>query len=517
MTPNDGLEYYRAGFALLGQNRNRESAALFERAAQISPAVPEIQHFWGVALQRIGKVQQAAACFEKAISLNPGAVLSLVELGHLLLSVGDPEAAVQCFQKVVELDSGPAKPHFFLARALAEVHRFDEAETSLATAISRDPNFVHAYVLRGRLLQQRGRFEEGEVVLRHAISLSPDCADGYYAITNGRKMDESDRPLIGQIERLIEGRRLSPLEQRPLQYALGKAYDDLGEYERAMKHFKEGNRLSRLRLEAGGRKFDAGKLKRQVDDSIETFTPSYLASLKGSGSKSKKPVFIVGMARSGTTLLDQIVSSHPRVTAAGELGTWREVESFLRPGSASEDQQTNVAERFLAKLDSVSPSAERVTVKTPQNYLILGQILAVFPNCRILHCRRSPVDTCLSIYTTNFANGPDFAHDLSDLVVAYREYLRVMRHWRQILPTDRFLDVSYEELVADRELVLRRVFAFLDLEWNESVLRHEHNEHPISTPSLWQARQPVYNKSVERWRLYQPWLGPLTELLTLEK
>jgi tetratricopeptide (TPR) repeat protein len=516
LRPTDPMANYRIGFVYLGIGWNQEAADRFTQAAKLSSNVAEFQHFSGVALQRLGKTKEAASHYRAAISLNPSAVLTHFELGHLMLTVGDPASAITSIQKVVELDPKTPKGHFLLARALAEMHRFEEAEVSISRALDLDPKFAQAFVLRGRLLQQHGRFKEGEANLRRAISLHPDCADGYLAIVNARVVNEEDRPLVSQIEKLVESGTLGPHDLRPLQYALGKSHEDLGDYETAMSHFHEANRLSQARLVSLGRIFDPEKLRNQVDETCRRLTPEALATFNGLGSSSGKPLFIVGMARSGTTLLEQIVSSHPKVAGAGELGTWSDMEIFQGSALPTAKQMQDVANRFLDKLESYSRDSERVTVKTPQNYFMLGQILAVFPNCRILHCQRSPIDTCLSIYTTAFFSGPDFAHELTSLVKAYREYLRVMDHWRRILPNDRFLDVSYESLVSDRVTVLKEVVAFLDLEWNDSLLHHEKNDHAISTPSLWQARQPVFTRSVERWRKYEPWLGPLGELLKYE-
>lgn len=516
LVPTDAMANYRIGFAYLGLGQNQEAVDHFAQAAKFNAKVAEFHHFWGVALQRLGKTQEAASHYRAAISLNSSAVLTHFELGHLLLTVGDPASAITSIQKVVELDPKSPKGHFLLARALAEMHRFEEAEVSISKALDLDPKFAQAYVLRGRLLQQHGMFKEGEANLRRAISLHPDCADGYLAIVNARVVNEEDRPLVSQIEKLVESGTLGPHDLRPLQYALGKSHEDLGDYESAMSHFREANRLSQARLISLGRVFEPEKLRNQVDETCRRFTPEALATLNGLGSSSGKPLFIVGMARSGTTLLEQIVSSHPKVTGAGELGSWLDMEIFQRSALPTPKDMQNVANRFLDKLKSYSRDSERVTVKTPQNYFMLGQILAVFPNCRILHCQRSPIDTCLSIYTTAFFSGPDFAHELTSLVTAYREYLRVMDHWRRVLPNDRFLDVSYESLVSDRETVLREVVTFLDLKWDDSLLHHENNDHAISTPSLWQARQPVFTRSVERWRKFEPWLGPLKELIAYE-
>ncbi len=511
VSPNDGAARYQVGFALIGLGRNEQAVAFLEQAALRSPQVAEIRHFWAVALQRLGRTADAASQFRAAIVINPKASLSYIELGNLMLSVGDPESALPNFEKLVEIEPTSPKGHFFLARTLAELNRFEEAEAALHRAIKLDGKFAPAQILFGRLKQQRGQFVEAEQIILDAIAINPENPDGYYAILNGKRVVEADRPLMNRIEELLAAGQLNPADRRPLEYALGKAFDDLGDYSIAMKHFDEANRLAQARLVSLGRVFDAERLHRRVDEIVVNFGDAFLSAARGLGSSSAKPIFIVGMARSGTTLLEQMVSSHSEVAGAGEMGAWMEVET-MKGGPPDAKRLEEIAAAFLAKLDQVSPSAAHVTVKSPQNYMLLGQILAIFPNCRILHCRRNPIDTCLSIYTTNFFAGPDFAHDKRNLVLAYREYLRVMSHWRKVLPADRFMDVDYEELVADREPRLRQIARFLGLTWEDTLLHHEKNDHPIATPSVWQARQPVFARSVERWRRYEPWLGPLREL-----
>jgi tetratricopeptide (TPR) repeat protein len=332
----------------------------------------------------------------------------------------------------------------------------------------------------------------------------------------GKTITENDRALVETIQARADSGQLGQGEQRMLHYALGKAYDDLGEYEQAMKNYDLANQLSQARLNAAGRRFDPDRFHAQAEATIQKFGPNFFQNSKGLGVETERPVFIVGMPRSGTTLLEQIVSSHPEVSAAGELGGWPAMTAG--PFQSAETTPTKeevqaIANEFLTRLEKAAKPAPYTTEKSPQNYMILGPILAAFPNAHILHCRRNAVDTCLSIYTTSFMSGPDFAHDRQALVTAYKEYARVMNHWNQVLPKGHLLNVQYEDLVNGREPQIRRILDFLGLEWNEACMRHEQNDHAISTPSLWQARQPVFNRSVGRWRNYEPWLGPLRELV----
>jgi hypothetical protein len=226
---------------------------------------------------------------------------------------------------------------------------------------------------------------------------------------------------------------------------------------------------------------------------------------------------IVGMPRSGTTLVEQILSGHPDIAAGGELLFWGEQIAGFRANAENAIDPAwtqDVAQNYQALLRGFSPAALRITDKRPHNFQFIGLIHAIFPRARIIHCHRHPVDTCLSIYFQNFATRMDFAHSRDDLVVAYRLYQKLMAHWREVLPADVFLDVSYEELVASPERMARELIAFSGLEWNEACLHSEQNQRAVRTASVWQARQPIYKTSLARWRHYDPWLGAFRELLS---
>jgi hypothetical protein len=215
----------------------------------------------------------------------------------------------------------------------------------------------------------------------------------------------------------------------------------------------------------------------------------------------------------GTTLIEQIVSSHPSVAAGGELTFWTD----QRATTAVADGASQTGADYLALLRRIGPRSERVTDKNPFNFLHLGAIQLAAPGSRFIHCRRDPIDICLSIYFTRFATPQPFAYDRGDLVFYYREYERLMAHWRGLVPSDRLLEVEYESLIADRESLTRRMIAFCGLPWDDACLAPESNQRMVRTASLWQARQPVYRTSVERWRRYEPWLGELAQLRTSKR
>jgi len=299
-----------------------------------------------------------------------------------------------------------------------------------------------------------------------------------------------------------------------LCYALGKYNDDTRQYDAAFASYERANRLKRQLAGA----FDRDEFSRSVDAIIAAHPAEAMRGQAG-GSGSRRPLFIVGMPRSGTSLTEQILASHPEVFGAGELRFWglqvqkhlSSMPSWMHDVPLLQD----IATQYEAELQRHSAAASRVVDKMPGNFLNLGLIHAAFPQARILHTRRNPIDTCLSIYFQGFNNQHTYANDLDDLAFYYREYHRLMAHWRAVLPPEVLLDVPYEELVEDQEGWSRRIIDFIGLEWDERCLDFHETERKVGTASNWQVRQKIYKTSKERWRNYEKFVGPLLPLLEL--
>jgi tetratricopeptide (TPR) repeat protein len=371
--------------------------------------------------------------------------------------------------------------------------------------IALDPANSLAHAILGDLLGQEGQFDEAVALLRTATELDPDRIGAWHNLTILTKVSEADRSLVETMEEMLKRGGRSDFDRALLHFALGKAYDDLGDTEPAIRHFDQANALERRRLP-----FDRAALSDSIDRIIETFTPELMAGGAPTPVSDELPALIVGMPRSGTTLVEQIVSSHPLVAAGGELTFWTD----QREMAAAKDAASRLGAGYLALLRRIGPGSERVTDKNPFNFLHLGAIRLALPHARFIHVRRDPIDTCLSIYFTRFATPQAFAYDRGDLVSYYREYERLMAHWRGLIPADRLLEIDYESLIANRESLTRRMIAFCGLRWDDACLAPESNPRLVRTASVWQARQPVYRTSVERWRRYDPWLGELNQLRT---
>jgi tetratricopeptide (TPR) repeat protein len=510
LDPSEAAAHNDLGLIHLAGHRWPDAAAGFERAIALKPDFAIAHYNLGLALQAQNRDPDAMEAFRRAAALAPRLAEAHGKLGNLLYAYGYHKEALASFRRAAEARPGTALGHLSMAKVFLHERRLAEAEECLRRALALDPRSADGQRLLGMVLQQAGRFEEAIACLEQAIARDGRLVAAYYDLVYAKKLTEADRTLVRQMEALLEQPGLPDQDRTRLCFALGKAHDDLGDHAAAIRHYDVGNRIERARYA-----FDRARHVARIDRAVAVCGPDFFARFRPHGSSSEAPLFILGMMRSGTTLVEQIVSSHPEVGAGGELTFWGDAASALEPaGEASLEPAAlgKPTKDYLALLHRIAPGARRVTDKTPHNFLWLGLIHAAFPRARIIHCRRNPVDTCLSIYFTYFGVAKDFAYDRGDIAFFYEQYARLMAHWRAVLPADRFLELDYEALIADREAVTRRLIAFCGLEWNDASLSPERNQRAVTTASIWQARQPVYRSSVERWRHYEPWLGELRRL-----
>jgi tetratricopeptide (TPR) repeat protein len=368
-----------------------------------------------------------------------------------------------------------------------------------------------AHDLLGNLLAELGRFDEARECFERAIALAPLLAGSYYDLVRCRPLTPADDNLLPRMETALAAPGLEATQRHRLHLAIGKAADDLGDYALAMRHFDAADVVRREVAP-----FDSTAFSREVERLIARCTPEFIARASELGNSDTRPVLIVGMPRSGTTLVEQILSMHPDVGAGGELNFWNErAAAWHRFGSAGNRNPffTEAASGYLGVLHALAPKAKRVTDKMPFNFLWAGLIHVTFPRATIIHCRRAAVDTALSIHQTHFHPSLAFPTGGAELVAYFRSYQRLIDHWRNVLPADRFVEVDYENLTRAPEPVIRRIVAACGLAWHDSCLRPEDNPRAVKTPSKWQTRQPIYRTSVARWRRYEPWLGDLRTLL----
>ncbi len=493
------------GLACCRAGRPGEAAGILRRAVTLQPDAAETLHALGQVLDALGLTRDAILAYQRAVALQPSRTAALVRLSELHLAAGNRAAAETGFRTAAAAQPGTDAGRVNAARAALLAGAYAEAEALLREVLAHDPGNAEAHATLGKVLANTGQLAEAAAEYETAAMRDCNLAVAWYGCASNRKFTAADRPVIARIQASVQRPDLLPDHRMALHLALGKVHDDLGEPAAAVPHFEAANRI-----DYASRKLDRAAHARRFDQIIAASPPEFLDRRPDFALADETPLLIVGMPRSGTTLVEQILSSHPEIAAGGELTYWADTGRVALGNDESTDTAHRLAGEYLALLRGIAPDAARVTDKLPFNYERLGLIRQMLPRAFVVHCRRHPVDTCWSIFTTYFRSR---LADRGDLVFCYREYERLMAHWRRVLPDDRFIEIDYESLVADPEPVTRRLLAFCGLAWHEACLAPHRNRRPVTTASLWQARQPIYRHSVARWRRYEPWLGELRALL----
>jgi tetratricopeptide (TPR) repeat protein len=455
----------------------------------------------GLTLERQGRITEALAAYQFAAGAEPEA---RSRMGHLLAGLGRWPEAVAAF-RTAGAEGTSTERRLDAARALLFDEREDEAADALRGIVADDPRSADAWRMLAHVRTQAGAFEDAAAALDRSLAINPRQGAAWYELAHTRRLTEEDRPLIARMLAAVRGAEIADEKVR-LHLALGKAFDDLDDPRNAMRHFIEA-----ARTKAPLAPFDRERMVRRVDALIAGFSSEFVARHAADGDPSRLPVMVLGQPRSGTTLVEQILSCHPAVAGAGELFFWLQRDPLLAPATTAASL-ARTARDALAHLHALAPEAERVIDKNPFNFFRAGLIHIVFPRATIIHCRRQPIDTCLSILGAYLQPRPDFPATPGDLVFYQQQCARLADHWRAVLPAERFIDVDYERLVAEPEAVARSLVGAMGLAWDEACLRPELNLRSVRTLSKWQVRQPIHRKSVERWRRYEPWLGDLAVL-----
>jgi tetratricopeptide (TPR) repeat protein len=497
----------------LGQMQ--EAASCLQRATALRPGFAEAHYNLGKAFRAMGQLEAAASSYETALRLQPDWADALYNLGNVLDLLGRLRDAESCYRRVLAIIPDHVNAQKALGNVLMSLGDLDESLDCYERLGKADPASIDARIGKAKVLERRGEIDQASAIARQLIESGTRNLelDFLYASMCGTA------EAIARLESWLGSER--PEIDRPLlvtlHFRLGELYDRQQDYQAAFRHFQTANRLK-------ARTFDVPEFSSFLGDMISVFTPGFMSTAPRATHGSRRPIFIVGMPRSGTTLVEQILSSHPDVFGAGELEEIRRISlemlkvdrnGKIVPGCLDDltaDTCNRFAARYLDHLDGLAGGAARVTDKMPQNFIGVGVIALLFPEARIIHCRRDPLDTCLSCYVNDFGATHDYATDLETLGRYYREYQRLMRHWKEVLGIP-MLEIDYEALVADQENVTRGLLDYCGLEWNEQCLRFHDNRRAVATSSYDQVRRPVYSRSVGRWRNYEPWLGPLIESL----
>ena len=492
--------------------RISESLVAIQKSVLLEPQDAESHYKLGNTLKALARLNDAEVSYKKAIALNPNYADANNNLGITLKEMGRLDEAEINLRKAIELKPDLAEAHNNLGNTLKQLGRLDEAETNYRKAIALKPDFAEGHYDLGTMLQEQGRLDEAETSYRKAITLKPDFAEAHRHLTLFKKFDAQDKQ-YSKMQELYLDKNISEEQRCNINFGLAKACEDLGDLEKAFHHYREGNVL-RKKL-----------LNYNINQDIELFRqikftyPRIEQNSLTPDNLTKKliPIFIVGMPRSGTTIVEQIISSHSKVTGAGELNFVAQFGSLIARGlsDSNTDSLINFRERYLFKLQSVSNGNLIVTDKMPQNFCYIGFLAAVFPEAKIVHVKRNPAAVCWANYKQYFASkNIGYCYSIDDVISYYKLYESLMVFWINTL-SKRIYNLDYEQLTVNQESETRQLIDYLDLDWDEKCLSPQNNKRNITTASSIQVRKKVYRGSSEQWKKYQPFLnGAFDSLLS---
>ncbi len=542
------------GEALSKTGRPHEALAAFRRAVELKPDLAAAHAAIGNVLWQAGRLDEAIAAYSTAVRLQPNFALAFINLGRAYRSANRYEEALAAFRHAEQFNPDDADMHANTAVVLAEMGRFDEAlaaharlaalepddaityetrgeifmlQKDVAAAVDQfrraaalDPNLDSALNRLGLALQAQGKFDEAAKCFRHILELCPNADVGlvYGNLFNTGRICAEQKD-IERLTAAIDDPNMSAFNRVGAGFALAKMLEEAGRFDEAFARCAQANSLDQQFQTSAGQRYEPEIVRRHIDEMIEFFTPEFFQQRREWGERSDLPVFIVGMPRSGTTLVHQIAASHSQVHGAGELNVFAELvknrggtdlkSASLAWGRAAIKRE---ADRHLQYLRSLSGTALRIVDKMPNNIHRLDLIFQLYPAARVIFCRREARDNCLSCYFQRFSAGNLFSCDLAHCGHEFLVTERLTAHWLGVLPM-RMLEVQYEDLVADLEGQSRRLIDFLGLPWDPACLDFHRAETTVLTASAWQVRQPIYQSSVGRWHHYERHLGPLLEVL----
>ena len=511
--PNSARNFNALGCVLLMQGHISSAEEKLRQAINIDPRFADAHNNLGNIFRTTHRNDEAIASYRTAVEIQPDHVNYMLNLSTLLSDRGKIEEAIEWDQRILALRPEFAEAHHHLGNLFLGVDRLEEAIECFRRARSIKPDFVEAYGAEAKTLQKLGRYEQSCEFIRTALESGRQSATliAALAAVSGHLGRREETARLAE-EMLRQG-GLAAKDKQELHFVAGKLYDEMESYQQAFEHYRQANALYRGR-------FSRETHSRVIDGSIAFFQPERIQKLPTAERVSDRPVFIVGMPRSGTSLVEQILASHPLFHGMGELNNINNYANEMSArigspapypdclGQATQAIIDDLAGQYLDHLLELDRTAVRVTDKMPHNFLHLGMISILFPGARVIHTRRDPMDTCLSIYQQKFNERHAYAHDLSDQGFYYRSYEKLMEHWHKVLDLP-VLDVQYEDLVTDPDDWIPRLVEFCEVEWDDRCMQFHESPRPVNTPSSEQARQPIYSSSAGRWHRYEPHLKAL--------
>lgn len=519
LNPNHPVLLNNLGNAYQHTNNPDKALKVLDRAISIKPDYADAYNNLGNVLKNLDRSEDAISAYRHALNLNPAFEEPCYNLGLLLVERGDLDEARSLVTRAIKLNPACAEAHSAHGYILSKTNRVDDAIQAYRHAIEINPGLPDTHENLGRAFAITGRLEEARSCFRHAVDIDPDSGSVYRELSQVCTHEKYDDDMH-LMELIYADNHTTSTQKMHTAFGLGKAFEDLGEYEKAFDYYLHGNNLKRLTFQYSIEKDESFFTRIK-----NTFTASFLESHGNNGSPDNTPVFIVGMPRSGTTLVEQILSSHPMTYGAGELGYMDDIVTQACRNLADDDYPEclpglhdnayrELGENYIRRLREHSSKARHITDKMPHNFIHIGMIKLILPNAKIIHCIRNPLDNCLSIYK-NYFDGPlDYAYRMDELGEYYCQYAGLMAHWRSLVD-DHIFDIRYEDLISDQLNTTRELLAFCRLDWDDACINFHRNTRNVHTASVAQVRRPIYQDSVDLWKRYGQQLEPLQTALGL--
>ncbi|MDW4549352.1 sulfotransferase [Defluviimonas sp. D31] len=504
------------GRFLIDQRREREAIDHFREAVILAPGLPSALVNFASALTRTGNAEAALVLLDRAERAGVNAAALYMALGNVRMRMKNYAGAEEAFARSLDASKGKAIEAIgMLAQAQARIGKDDEALANFNRALEFDKDSPVATAGKATLLQAFGNFEEADVLFRRSFELDPDNGENYRVFIASHKTKPGD-PIIDQMLRQYENPRLSVTDRMNLGFALAKALEDTKDYGRVFHYLDEANRLM-----WAASPHNMAARRKVVDMTKNAYADFDWHGASIEGATDYAPIFVTGMPRSGTTLVEQIIASHSTVSGAGEVGeAAQSAHRFLADGKNARavgdipaEEIADLGREMERILRARRPEAERVTDKSIQSYMHLGLIRLAMPNARFVVVRRDPRDNLLSIYKNKFPEDThQYAYDQRELVRYYGTFVEMIDFWRELVP-DWFYEVQYEELVANPEEETRKLIAACGLDWEDACLSFHETKRKIETLSVYQVRQPITKSSVKGWQRYEKELKPMLDAL----
>jgi Flp pilus assembly protein TadD len=516
LAPSNPTAYNNLGDSYETLKRLADAEAAYRKAIQVAPDRPEAINNLGLLEQCRGNLSQAEVLFRRCLEIIPNQASVLFNLGNVLMERGRLGDAIVIYKKALEKTPDDTLFLKYLGMALQSWEQNEEARDIFNSILEIDPGSAEAHINLADQSYRLGEKLDAEHHVRQALGMDPDNADAYYLLMKLKTVTDPKDKDLTRVITLLGDASLDDEKRVQLNFSASLAFQDLGEDVAAFRHLKAGNDTK-----CSIASFDMAKERSRFKAIKKIFNVALKERMQGVGLTSKKPIFIVGMPRSGTSLSEQILSSHSAVYGAGELKSLGyQIEQISSAdatypegiGEWSQEQFAAVAGAYLEDISIKGDDAERVTDKLPANFLYIGMIRLALPDAKIIHCTRDAMDTCFSCYQQNFSTGQLFSNDLTDLGNYYRLYQDLMSHWNTLFPSDIY-ELSYEKTVEDPEASIRDLLEFCELKWQDNCLSFHANKRQVQTASALQVRQPIYKSSLKAWKRHEIELAPLVKAL----